>query len=46
MEVFCRISPNWEFAICWRKDWKYIGFVQFDGFGKYIGFNIQRRATK
>lgn len=43
MEKFFEVSRNWDFAICWRKDWKFVGFIEACGFGRYIGITFQRK---
>lgn len=41
MEKVFYINNNWEFGIYWRSDFKYIGFIQWSGFGKYIGIKFK-----
>lgn len=43
MEKRFEVSRNWQFLIHWKKDWKFIGFVQWWGFGKYIGITFKRK---
>lgn len=45
MEKTFNIGKNWEFGIYWRKDWKFIGFVQYMGFGKYIGITLKNKQA-
>lgn len=42
MEKIFHINNRWEFGIYWRKDWKFIGFIQDLGFGKYAGVTFRR----
>lgn len=42
MEKSIRIGKNWEFGIWWREDWKFIGFVELFGFGKYHGITFKK----
>ena len=34
---------RWEFGIYWRKDWKFIGFIEDYGFGSYIGITFNKK---
>lgn len=42
MERSIKVGKNWEFGIWWREDWKFIGFVEMFGFGKYLGITFKK----
>ena len=42
MEKTISIGKNWELGIYWRKDWKFIGFVENFGFGRYVGITLKK----
>ena len=42
MEKSISINDRWEFGIYWRKNWKFIGFIEDFGFGRYIGITFKK----
>ena len=36
------LSRDWEFSIVWNRHFRFIGFIQFSGFGKYIGITFKK----
>lgn len=43
MEKSFEISRRWDCGIYWRKDWKFIGFIEDCGFGRYIGITFKKK---
>ena len=43
MEKCLYLGERWAFGIYWGKDWKFIGFIENYGFGKYIGITFKKK---
>jgi len=41
IKQFCvRFGKKWEFVVSARADWKFFGFVEYSGFGRYVGITF------
>lgn len=40
MNKFFKISENWTFDIIFRADFRFIGLIENEGFGRYIGIKF------